>query len=74
MSESPIETEKVFQLKMELQTKLNEKEYLNFDARSIWCKNDINPDFYDTGFQLLNVTQEDFRSIEDIIDELGFRD
>jgi len=74
MSESPVETGEVFQLRMELQTELDDKEYLNFDARSVWCKKDVNADLYDTGFQLLNVTHKDFRSIETIIDILGFRD
>jgi len=34
----------------------------------------MNSDFYDTGFELLNVSPKDFKRIEDIIEELGFRD
>lgn len=74
MSEAPIETGKVFHLKILLQTDLSEKQYLNFDARSKWCKNSINSDIYDTGFELLNVKVEEFKDIEEIIDSLGFND
>jgi len=74
MSESPVEKGMVFHLRMQLDTELTDKKYLDFDARSLWCRNDLNPDFYDAGFELVNVSYKDFRSIEEIIEKLGFRD
>ena len=74
MSESPVEVDKTFHFKMHLQTDLSKKENLFFDAKSKWYKKSVNTDLYDTGFELLNVTAEDFKGIESIIEELGFND
>ncbi len=74
MSETPIESNKLFHLKILLQTELSEKQYLNFEAKSKWCKNGINSDFYDTGFELIDVDVSEFKEIEEIIDALGFND
>ena len=72
MSKTPIETGKIFQLRILLKTDLIEKKYLNFDAKSKWCEKSINTDIYDTGFELINKDISDFREIEEVIDELGF--
>ncbi len=74
MSDAPIETEKFFHLKILLQTELTEKEYLNFDAVSKRSVKGVNSDFYDTGFELIDLTREDFKEIEEIIEALGLRD
>ena len=72
MSEIPIETGKMFHLRILLKTDLSEKKYLNFDAKSKWCKKSINTEIYDTGFELINSEISEFREIEEIIDALGF--
>ena len=74
MSKTPIETGKIFQLRILLKTDLSEKKYLNFDAKSKWCEKSINTDIYDTGFELINKDISDFREIEEVIDALGFKD
>ncbi len=74
MNESPVEVDKIFHLKIQLQTDLSQQGFLNFEAKSKWCKKSINADLYDTGFELLDVTTKDFSGIEDIITELGFSD
>jgi len=72
MSETPIETGKMFHLRILLKTDLSEKKYLNFDAKSKWCKESVNTEIYDTGFELINADISDFKEIEEIIDALGF--
>ena len=72
MSETPIETGKMFHLRILLKTDLSEKKYLSFDAKSKWCKKSINTEIYDTGFELINAEISEFREIEEIIDALGF--
>ena len=74
MSESPIKTGILFHLKILLPTEDMNKKYLNFDAKSMWSERSINTDFYDTGFELINVNSKDFASIEKIIYQLGFND
>lgn len=72
MSKTPIETGKIFQLRILLKTDLSEKKYLNFDAKSKWCEKSINTEIYDTGFELINTDISEFREIEEVIDALGF--
>ncbi len=74
MSESPLEVGRVFRCKMLVQSELSDREHLCFEAKSIWCRKGTASNFYDTGLQLLTMAPEDFSSIQQIIDELGFRE
>jgi hypothetical protein len=74
MSESPIEADKKYHLKLLLKTDLSKREYLNFDAECKWCKQSINSDFYDAGLELIDVDPDDFKEIEETIEALGFND
>lgn len=85
ISEQPIPIERHFHLRMDLPDPEQSSESqadkslsceplssepLLLDARSIWSKKDINPNFWDTGFQLLEVTDETKSRIEHLINEL----
>ena len=73
ISETPIETNRDFNLRMELPSQIFGKTYLDFPAKSVWCRTDINNSFYDTGFSLSDVTHEDLSIIEQLIFSFGFR-
>ncbi len=74
ISEKPIKLKKKFHFKMVLPLGIKERKPLDFDVFSRWSERDINPDFFQTGFQLLNVQQKDIVLIESLIDDIGFRD
>ena len=74
ISEDPIDANSTFQLKMDLPQGMGNKEQLSFDARSVWHRKDINPRFYNTGFQFRKVTRNHFAVIEQLLDDFGFRD
>lgn len=74
MSEKPIETDKVFHLKILRASDSEQQQFLFFDAKSKWSERSINSEFYDTGFEIINVTPDHFDEIEKIIEELGFKD
>jgi hypothetical protein len=67
ISEQPITTGRQYHLKMDLP---DEAESLTLNAQSVWCQEDINPEFWDTGFKLLDVSNETKARIEDLIAEL----
>ncbi len=71
MSESPIEVDRRFHLKIQLRDTGNH-EFLNFEAKSKWCKKEMYADFYDTGFELLRIDPEDLKRIESIIEKMCF--
>ena len=74
MSESPIEVGEALELKILLESEMSAKQYLYFDATVLRCVKSINGTNYDIGCKLLHLSPDDFREIEMIIDELGFKD
>jgi hypothetical protein len=72
VSESPIENNKIFNLRMVLPAEILMKENILFEAISIWCKKDINPDFYATGFRTILANQADMDLVERLINRFGF--
>jgi hypothetical protein len=74
LSEKQIEVEKDWRLVMELPPDMAKKPQLAFRGRSLWCRRDINPEFYDTGFQLENISSEDVAIIERMVEDYGLRD
>ena len=74
MSENPFAVGTVLELKILLESELSAKQYLSFDAEALRCEKSINGSTYDIGCKLLNLSPEDYREIEMIIDELGFND
>lgn len=74
MTEDPIGLGTKLELKILLESELSAKRYLYFDALVVRCEKSVNGTNYDIGCQLLKLTPDDFREIEAIIDELGFRD
>ena len=72
ISEKPIETGKVFELEIHWQNMEGQPEVIRFRATSRWSNNDINNAFYDTGFQLINPSDEILDPIRDMIQQYGF--
>ena len=67
ISEEPIETRTLFQLKMTLPEEMDQRRELIFNAESLWCRPDANPDFFDTGFRLKDMASGDILLIERLI-------
>ena len=74
ISEAPIEIEGSFLLRIDLPDDHYSLPVLNFEAKSVWCRKDIDPNFYNTGFQFENISDESKEIIAQIIDDYGFRD
>ncbi len=47
---------------------------LQFTATSLWCRQDVNPDFWDVGFKTEGLSRKQAAAIETLIDDYGFRD
>ena len=73
ISEEPIPTGKDFSLKMQLPGTITGREEIEFSAHSLWCKKDINPDFYVTGYKINNITPQEAKTITALINAYGFK-
>lgn len=69
ISEQAFVTEREYQLQMHTEDESKDNT-IALNARSIWSKEDINPNFYDTGFQLIDVSAETKSYLAHLIDEL----
>jgi hypothetical protein len=74
LSENKIDSNRVMELHIKLPENFVQKHELVFTANSRWCAPDINPEFFDVGYQFANVTEEDGKIIQAIIEKYGFKD
>lgn len=73
LSEEPLEVDKRYQFEMVLPEDMG-NERITFDATSIHCEEDVNPDFYATGFRIDQIESSHAELINQLIEEFGFRD
>ncbi len=74
VSRLPVPIDKDYSLRLTFPEGYFRSRDLTFDARSIWSSNDINPDFYDTGFEVINLDREGRKIIRRLIELVGFND
>jgi PilZ domain len=74
ISEQQLAANTAFRLKIELTPELDTRSFLEFGARCLWCRQDINPRFYNSGFQLPGLAPADVAVIERIVEAYGFHD
>jgi hypothetical protein len=74
ISEQPIPVDQTYTLELRLPHAEGSPKPMRFRAICRWSDNDINPDFYDTGFEFLQQRPEDIETIRNLIEDYGFRD
>ena len=68
VSETAIPTDVDFQLLMKLPDDGNRTQYHEFEARSIWSSNDADPQIYDTGFQVIEASEQYLAMVQYLVD------
>jgi hypothetical protein len=61
-------------LRMVLPNQPRRAKIIEFDATTRWCSRDVNPDFWDTGFETTRLGRRQLIAIETLIEDYGFRD
>jgi hypothetical protein len=74
LTESKIDQNNVMELHIKLPENFVKKNELIFTANSRWCAPDINPEYFDVGYQFANVSEEDGHIIQAIIEKYGFKE
>ncbi len=74
ISNDPIEPQTEFPFRMALPEEVLSKNEIEIQARCMWCKKDVNPDFYASGFQIMSISEEDQIIITSLIRRHGFQD
>ncbi|MEW6501010.1 MAG: PilZ domain-containing protein [Thermodesulfobacteriota bacterium] len=74
VSKEPIATGKAFRLHMRLPEGYFADNILRFAGRSLWCSNDVNPDFYDTGFSVDEMDARAKEVVAGLVGQFSFND
>ena len=74
VSKNTIPDGKTYTMRMTLPEDYFEEKILRFEATSRWCTNAVNPDFYDTGFQVDDLDKNTIDIVGKLIQALGFSD
>lgn len=74
ISDNPVPVNEDYRLRMRLPAEIADKDEIIFTATSRWCKKDVNPDFYITGFQMHDLAPEMEKYILCLIDDFSFND
>ena len=69
ISEEPVEVETQFELRIELPEDIYPKNDINLSGESLWCDSDIDPKFFNVGFQILAICQQDLELIDIVVKE-----
>ncbi len=73
ISEEELQTDKIFNMRIDLPEDIYGKPILNLVARSVWCKLDIDPNFFNIGFSLKEISEEDQELISQIVADYGLQ-
>lgn len=74
LSDKPLEIDRIYKLRIELSADVTDLPFMEVLAKSLWCKPDVDPNFYNTGFELVGISQAEIDVIQRIIELFGFRD
>jgi len=72
VSEKPVSQGGQLKLRLDLPRAIDNREYLEFEARPVWNGIDRNPDFFDTGFQFTEISRDDQHTIDSIFENYVF--
>lgn len=74
VSKERIPTNRNYRLRMMLPEGYFSQKDIYFEAKSLWSSNDINPDFYDTGFAAPKLDKKTQKIILGLVSQLSFND
>ena len=63
-----------YRMRMTLPEGYFKENVIHFEGRALWSGNDVNPDFYDTGFEVANLAKDVRKIIIKLINWLGFNE
>lgn len=72
ISDNPVPVNEDYRLRMRLPSEIADRDEILINATSRWCKPDVNPDFFITGFQIHELTPDIEKYIVSLIKDFSF--
>ena len=73
VSHIPLLTHSVFQFRIKLPREIKGERNIDFDALSCWCRPDVSPDCFDTGFKIVEAPESLLNLVEGLTQYFSFR-
>ena len=70
-SKDSVEPDKAFNLRINLYEEFGMDENLVFEARSLWCEKDANPEYFIIGFKFIDLDQAGIDTVKYLIKKYG---
>ena len=70
LSETPIANGEQFRFRMDVSLESGRKETIEVEAQSVWHDEDVNPGFFNTGFEFLNLSPGALKTIKATIKDI----
>ena len=70
ISDKPLPIDKEYFVMLDIPDEEGGRRTVSLRTHSLWSKRDVNPDFFDTGFRLVDPTPEAVHHIRLLIDDL----
>ncbi|MCG8642191.1 MAG: PilZ domain-containing protein [Desulfobacterales bacterium] len=67
-----VDVDQAFRFRIALEKELEMAADLVFEARSLWCEKDANPDYYIIGFKFIDLNQEGVDIVNYLTGKYGF--
>lgn len=71
VGDSPVESGRVFKLRIILPRMTDGKIDISVEAEAVWCQQDKNPSFFQTGFKFENLAGSDGFLLEDVMHRMN---
>jgi hypothetical protein len=72
VSDKPIELNRIYRLWVDVPKEGTPRQRIQLEGESLWTGRDVNPDFYDTGFLMLNISTQSLLQLQLLIEEFTF--
>jgi hypothetical protein len=72
VSDNPIPSNQTFRLWVDVPKDSASRQRIELDAESLWSARDVNPDFFDTGFRIRNISTPALLQLQLLIEEFKF--
>lgn len=73
VSVHPVEPGARYSLRMLLPEEIDRKKHITFEVESMWCKRDVNPNYFTIGFEFLDISSDDVNVIKALIYDFAFK-
>ncbi len=73
VSNIPLLTHSVFEFRVKLPREVNGAKHIDFDALSCWCRPDVSPDSFDTGFKIVDAPEDLHNLVNGLTNYFSFK-